>query len=170
MNSNIPYIHCYVNGKFIGVEGWEECYVFAVTTLLNRPLLFTAHLESGAVYSRLPLVAFSPIPEGHKMDKRDCDPWGSISPVNQVIRFDYLKDYAVLRNRENPEDTEGRYLFSIDAISEGYAEDPEQHKILHVVEFDDHYAALPNNMIHFPDTHFTTKIRRYKRNTKYFEI
>jgi hypothetical protein len=167
---NIPYTHAYINPRFLGIdtEEWQECYIFAVTTLLNRPLLFTAHLSSGAVYSRLPLVAFSPVVEGHDKANLDCDPWGSIAPYNTIIKFDYLKDYEVVNIR--PSDS-GRYLFSIDPVAEGYAEDPEQHKTLHVIQFDNYYSALANNMVMFKDTHFTADIvYKYKRNTTYYTI
>jgi len=163
-NSNTPYIHCYVNGNYLGVDTWVECYIIMVTALLNRPFLWTCHTEHGALFSRLPIDAFSPnpltlLPPVNEVCQNQ--PFSAISNDIEVVEIDYLKDYTV--------NATGSYVFSIDGVGGVFSEDPEQHKIMHLIEYKDRYEILPNNQCEFTDDHFTGKDRpQYRRNSVYF--
>jgi hypothetical protein len=171
--SNIPYVKAFINPSYLGLTSspdWHECYIFAVTTLHNRPILWTVHLSTGAVFSRLPTQAISPVKTPKTIPtSKICDIWGSISEKSQVIRFDYLKDYEVVDLKTK---IIGRYLFSIDFLDGAFAEDPEQHKVLHMVDFGDFFGLRANNMILFKDEHFVDEDQtiQYKRTSRYYII
>lgn len=175
MNSLIdfPRLKCYCDRRYITnyeQRGYVECYVFAVTLLESRPLLFTIHTIDGAVYSRIPLEAL-------RMKKRPsillADKWGAISSYGQVVQHQYLKDYRCkwLINQE-----EGMYWATIDYIEGGFAHDPEQHKTSNIILMDrGDIVALPNNEVVFLDNHFVNKgseerLRQYRRNTQYYTV
>lgn len=167
-NQETPYTLSYLNGGYVGIPGkWIKCYIFMVTALPNRPLLFSCHLENGAIYSRLPIDAFSPKPTdtmASVCEVSNCQLWGNLGNDIEVIKPTYLKDYEV-KSKERI----GRYLFSIDYLNGMFSEDPEQHKILHLIEFDTCYNLLPNNELLFIDKHFTESIYyEIKRTNNYW--
>lgn len=170
-NQELPYIHTYINGNYLGVpNNWIPAYWVYVTALPNRPLLFTSHTEHGALYSRLPIDAFSPVNNIQvppKVIESSGQRWSNLGRYIEVIQPTYLKDYTVehIHTKET-----GRYLFSIDYVGELFSEDPEQHKTLHLIEMDNRYVLLPNNEILFTDKHFVDKSEtiRYSRNLVYF--
>jgi hypothetical protein len=175
MLNNIPYVRAKVCNKYIkGKEGTTDCYIIAVSTLLNRPHLFTIHTIDGAVYARLPISAFRHdnidlIKDLTGVYNSILDEYGVISEKSQVIKIDYLKDYEpyVIDLK-----TTGRYIFSIEPVEGAFAEDPEQSKLIHFIELKNGYFGLfPNNKLRFTDNYFTEPSGdSYVRNTKYFTI
>jgi len=169
-------IHCQVLQKYLTNDkhqGVEDCYVFAVTILEHRTLLFTCHTENGAVFSRLPIWAFRAKDySGENVNLEALCPWSTVGVTASVVRHRYLKDYEV-QCKIGDALLSGRYLFTID-YSEGlYAQDPEQHKTHNVIELRcGLFAALPNNYCAFKDAHFTKSephFSHYCRNETYFQ-
>lgn len=169
---DIPRFKAYIDRQYLTDgkgHGREEAYVFAVTLIESRPLLFTIHTVYGAVYSRIPIeaIAWKPKPTNNSIDR-----WGAISGNAQVIQHRYLKDYYATIPKYK---TRGRYHCTIDYYDGGFAQDPEQHKTTNLLFGDDGAIyALPNNEIIFHDDHFTndsnpkTLASQYKRNTSYY--
>lgn len=165
---DIPRLKVYVDRQYMTDgqgHGREEAYLFAVTLLESRPLLFTVHTEYGAVYSRLPISA---IAWNQKPHDNSYDMWGAISGNGCVTQHQYLKDYhvdvPVYKDR-------GRYWCTIDYYDGGFAQDPEQHKTSNMILGDKGgIYILPNNFCFFRDDHFTKKSKNltYKRNSKYY--
>lgn len=155
----------YVNGGDV-VKPRIEAYLFAVTLLNNRPLLFTVHTVHGAVYSRLPINALSwkERPQDNSYDK-----WGSISGSGQIIQHAYLKDYRCQIGKEP-----GRYYCTIDYNEGGFAQDPEQHKTSNIILMDKGGIwIVPNNEVLFTDDHFIRPVKNvkdlpYRRNKVYW--
>jgi hypothetical protein len=140
--------------------------------------MFTVHLESGAVWSRLPICAFKCDRYGittkpdEKIHPKDLQPYSCLDGDIQVISHQYLKDYKVLA-KIGSSNLQGRYLFTVDYMGMGLSEDPEQFKTHNVIVLDNgSLAALPNNMLKFQDEHFTTNnglvFPQYKRSTTYY--
>lgn len=176
-------IHCKVRLSFVTNReqmGLEDCYVFAVTILENRTLLFTCHTENGAVYSRLPIWAFQHDNFNPEIDHvrslnvgniMSLCPWGCLGYDASIIEHAYLKDYEASCKIED-QFFDGRYLFTIDYNKGLYAQDPEQHKTHNIFELETgHYCALPNNHFKLEDSHFTNKdtnCAHYRRNEIYW--
>ena len=166
---DIPYRHCYVRGEFVSKQTRPiECYIFAATGILNRPLLFTCHTKSGAVFSRLPIHAFTTNPNTMVYFKlEDQAPWGCVGNTLTVVKHSYLKDYTVQVPSLH---MEGRYIMTFDQFNGGFSEDPEQHKTMNMVELDNgQFGLMPNNYCRFKDLHFTEADDiQYKRQTDYW--
>lgn len=167
---DFPRLKVYVNRDYMtdgSGNGREEAYVFAVTLLESRPLLFTVHTEYGAVYSRLPLQALA---WKEKPTDNSYDKWGAISGNGTVVQHAYLKDYLVQVPYFK---AHGRYWCTIDYYDGGFAQDPQQHKTANIILADSGaILAVPNNDCIFRDNHFTKYVKNmsYKRNTKYYTI
>jgi len=62
LNSNIPYIEAFVKDRYLydnpNNNNLTPCYIFAVKTIINRPLLFHIQMDNGVVWWSLPLSAF----------------------------------------------------------------------------------------------------------------
>lgn len=152
MIADCPRIKVKVRREFLNpkLKGYENAYLYSVTGNINCPLLFNVHLESGALFSRLPIHALC-IQECIQIPLKVCMPWGVIGQRIQVIEHEYLKNYEVLTSIGT-----GQYLFTVDQFDGGFAEDPEQHKTMNIIGIHDGpLVALPNNSCRFLDKHFT---------------
>ena len=165
---DFPRLKVFVNRDYMtdgSGAGREEAYVFAVTLLESRPLLFTVHTEFGAIYSRLPIEALA---WKVKPTDNSYDMWGAISGNGTVVQHQYLKDYRVNIPKYK---TSGRYWCTIDYYDGGFAQDPEQHKTANIILAESGaILAVPNNECYFMDEHFTKAVKNvsYKRNKKYY--
>lgn len=176
---NVPIQKAYIKSEFISdskVTGkLIEGYVIAVRAIKSRPLLFTVHLENGAVYSGLPVSAIcsSGFVIDQELPLEAYQPWSCLeSPANAVM-LDYLKDYTVKVPRLG-DWAVGRYLYTIDYSGEGLAQDPEQHKCHNIIAIKaGTWVAMPNNYCVFEDSHFTeqttdVKLSDLKRTSTYY--
>lgn len=179
MTINVPRFKAFINTKFLGNSNlnYIEGYIFAVTLIENRPLLWTVHTIDGAVWSRIPTWA---IKWEHKEtmlngEYMDADIWGAISSNGHAIVYDYLKDYQVFITKDNSVFS-GMYKFTIDYFDGGFAEDPEQHKTSNIIFLDNgQVVSVPNNFCLFKDKHFTTDEDAplsvdYKRRSIYYTL
>lgn len=151
----------------------EDAYLISAKCVSGRPILFTVHLESGALFSSLPIEALrcskytNNITLVSDLTTQDLQPFTCLEGPVQIIEYEALKDYKI-KTRLN---TDGRYLFTIDYAGGGLAEDPEQFKTHNVIVLDNGMlCALPNNHCLFVDKHFTNNINfpKYKRSSKYW--
>ena len=170
------FIHCKVNlNPITGFKktGFEDCYIFAVTCIPGRTPLFTAHLQSGAVFSRLPLWMFrhGPTEDIHPFSSETV-PWSCIGEKVCAVKHAYLKDYEV-QVRLDSKEILGRYLMTLDYFGGNFSEDPEQHKTHNIIELvDGTYAAVPNNYCRFLDSHYTLNgcsTKHYRRSSIYWK-
>jgi hypothetical protein len=167
---DFPRLKVFVNRDYMtdgAGQGREEAYVFAVTLLESRPLLFTVHTEFGAVYSRLPIQALA-----WKDKPRDnsYDMWGAISGNGTIVQHQYLKDYHVYVSKYK---AQGRYWCTIDYYDGGFAQDPEQHKTTNIILANSGaILAVPNNECIFEDDHFMKRSKNltYRRNKTYYTV
>lgn len=171
MTIEIPRFKGLIISEFISTAKQEliEAYIFSLTTIEARPLLFTIHTIDGALYSRIPIQAIlHRLPTGTQFNADYLDPWGAISSSSQAVSYNYLKDYHVISETLG----RGTYKFTIDYFNGGFSEDPEQHKTSNIIFLDNgQIAALPNNFTLFKDRHFTTpnQLYKYKRNKTYWD-
>lgn len=183
---NTPAIKVQVNNKFLNEElksGYTEGYLISVTSIYGRPLFFTVHLETGALFSRLPITAlfcdrFHTLrTKPFQYDLGWLQPYSCLEGDINVIEYAHLKNCQVVGKFGYGSEKEGFYLFTVEVIGKGLTEDPEQHKSHNIIVIEDgQLAALPNNKLLFPDQFFTEidsndrgdKIwPKYKRNKKY---
>lgn len=178
---SIPQEKVFVKNSFLGLNDnkYTEGYLIGVTNISNRPLFFTVHLITGAIFSRLPITAIYSSkfidnvdlnPGIYSLD--ELQPYSCLPGSINYICYEHLKNYNI--KTLNPlSDKHGNYLFSIDVMGNGITEDPEQHKLFHICVLDEgNLIAYPNNKLLFIDEYFTEipKSFDYKRNRKYLTI
>lgn len=160
---------------------YEIAYLVAVKAQNNNALGFSVHLESGALFSNLPIEAlryddgrpdFNPV---INLGNEILQPYSCIDGDVQFIQYEYLRSYSGY-GRFGTEIKPIRYLFTLDYCGTGFASDPEQYKTHNIVYIEDeskHLAALPNNYCLWLDKHFTNNkecvFPPYKRGTIKYE-
>ncbi len=177
---NLPAINVKVCKTFLtdGQEqGLEDAYLVAVKSIPGRPLLFTVYLDTGASWSGLPITAlycdrFNPIHyDKEPYTIQECQPFSCLEGDINVITYDLLKN-AEAKIKIKGEAVKANYLFTIDYLGEGLAEDPAQHKTHNIFVLDTgQLVAYPNNMILWQDGYFAYKPHdypKYKRTNKYW--
>jgi hypothetical protein len=129
---------------------YERAYLYGVVFVPARPPRFMVHLESGAIYSRLPVDAlvYSPGGSPPALPPYSHDYYSCMSGDGMAYRWEYLKD-AYMSTRFGA----GRYLFTLEFFEGGFAEVPEQEKQAHCVALDEGPLVLvPNNrMVYRPE-------------------
>jgi hypothetical protein len=174
----MPYIKASIQNSFLfkdeANKELTECYIIGAHAFLNRPLLFTCHLSTGALFSGVPINHLSHSNNNiyaRVLGLAALQPWGCLGDNLGVVRLDYLKDYDCLCKIEDDQ-IFGRYLCTFFFKEGGHLEeDPEQMKTMNMIALENgQFALLPNNRILFTDSHFTEvrEFPKYKRNTEYF--
>lgn len=177
-----PYIKVFIRKEYLHnleehYNEFVEGYIFSVTSIPARPLLFTVHTVDGAVVSRLPIEAFTTKQDAPRRNSSELQLWSCLNHDIELICHGYLKNYTVRTKLSNGELVEGRYLFTIDNLPRnefgGFAETPDEHKTFNVIELNEgNLAALPNNRCLFFDNHFASPKAppKYKTNTNYWLV
>ena len=170
---NIPTFKVLVRNEYITdneLQGYTEGYLVAVRCIKSRPLLFSVHLENGALYSGLPI---------NSLCTKKCmeyyldvaQPWSCLESPCNALTYYHLKDYDVEVTSDSISQV-GRYLFTIDYQGEGLAQDPEQHKTHNIIALESgQLVAMPNNYCKFVDQYFTDKdmeTSHLRRTTSYY--
>lgn len=173
---NVPPTLVQVNNRFLtngAKNGFTHAYLVAARCIKSRPILWTAHLENGALYAGLPINAiFAPDSTKLPLDIEIAQPWSCLEAPANAVRIEHVKDYEVAVKMPGFTTT-GTYLFTIDYSGEGLAQDPEQHKSHNIIATESHsLMALPNNYCVFTDKYFTAPnalpLQDLKRQTKYW--
>lgn len=179
MTINLPKLKVQVKSSFVTSnkkEWWLiEGYLVAARCNYGEPILFTIHLQNGALFSGLPIEALSidscPVQLIDELTTAELQPWSCLESPVQVIQYDYFKNAEVTINSPKIQEV-GEYLFSIDYHGEGLARDPEQHKTHNIIRINSsgRLCAMPNNYLIFKDEFFyddklSNQRRLLKRNT-----
>jgi hypothetical protein len=179
----LPTIKVWVQESYLTGDklfGTQEAYLVGVKSQANEALKFTVHLNSGALWSGLPIEAVGMYEDFHVQYGTDVlQPFSCLEGSIQVIQYPYLINYeaeASLFVGDEKRVLKGSYLFTIDVQGQGLSNDPEQYKTHNVIELHDsgQLAALPNNYCRFIDKHFVDKVQAdkvqyYKRaSTKFY--
>lgn len=136
-------------------EGFVDAYLIAARCLASRAILFTVHLENGAVYSGLPIEAIYgkwSVDTKDSLETTALQPWSCLEGA-QYISYTHLAHYDVLCTTLQ---RSGRYIGTIDYNGAGLAQDPEQYKSHNLILPDlGQLMAMPNNYCLFKDEYFT---------------
>lgn len=171
LNHNIKPVKCYIKKEFLYNQEkhhgeFEECHLFAVSSIKGRALGFHAFLCTGAVFYRLPLSAFVWKKENIKDVPLDqLQTWDQLGYHISVIEYEFLKELngKVLLRDGTWEKCE--YMFTVDFchpdpgyLDTSFVESPEDHKCQHIVRLaNGYYGAYPNNKLLWEEIAFVTK-------------
>jgi hypothetical protein len=156
---NIPYMRCMVRGEYLrdlkrGHGEFVDAVAYAVRCVRGSSLWFQCALGEpyGGAHFLLPIRALCSKPCPDPVEMTYVQPWDVFSSHFGVCELDFIKrgEAYVLPNREP-----AQYQFTIDFTSSDLADDPDQHKFLHVAKLGNGLiGAFPNNRILMPDAAF----------------
>jgi hypothetical protein len=167
------------NSYISNLSGYEEGYLIAVSAIPNQQLTFTVHLQSGALFSSVPIEAIlcekfgaTASEESVQLEGHQLQPWTCLEDPSQLLVYDYLENYDTVCKIED-QHVNGNYIMTISYSGRGLADDPEQSKTHNIIVLENgQLAALPNNYILFKDQFFTTKElefpKHYRRKSKWY--
>lgn len=151
MNVNTPLIYTHVNRTALtnnALAGTMECRIFGACSLPGRVILFHCQLNNGAVYYRLPILAFrEPAIAVPQFKLHELQPWDCPSHDMEVITYQWLYNQRVrclkLQN------VEGQYITTFDWSGIGTtAEVAHEHKCLHLIKLNNgQFCLQPNNYL-----------------------
>lgn len=164
---NVPYFYCLVRREYTTAHkrGHGE-YLSAVAhavycrraRMISFQVLFLGEDHAGvpaqtggAMFARVPVQALCWKPCSLPAAD-DCAAWDVFGETFTVVELDLLMRGTVVLL---PRRLSGRYLFSIDFCASDLADDPAQHKQLHIIKVDEgFFAAVPNNRMLYNDPAF----------------
>lgn len=164
---NCPYFEVLVRKEYTrdmrsGHGAYLKAKAFAVwcrrSRMLGFQVLFIGEDEKykfiptgGAMFASVPIEALCWKP-CRKLPAKAIAPWDVFSETFTVVTLDLIdRVRAFVLPRRLP----GRYMFTVDFTRSDLADDPEQHKQLHVIRLDGgQFAAVPNNRLLVSDPAF----------------
>ena len=166
---NAPSIKMSVGAHYITGETGDPiaCYLLGIDARENQHLRFSVYLESGAIWSGLPIEALrsdrAEITESQLYENHDLQPFTCLDGIVSSIAYKLLLNATI----KTPLGL-GCYLFTINYQGTELSDDPEQHKTHNIIALDNgQVCALPNNMIRVQDNWFADQdmdISKYKRS------
>lgn len=170
-----PRIKVLVKNTYLGLkdDGLTQAYLMAVDCRMSSYIRFTVYLETGALWSSLPIEAiycdkFGEVDLTKESSTEDLQPYSCLEGPISIVEYTLVKNASV--------DTKtlgaGNYLFTINYEGVGISEDPEQYKSHNIVCLESgQLCALPNNYIRFKDNWFAqhnNEKLEYKRSKTYY--
>ena len=156
---NIPYMRVMVRGQYLrdlkrGHAEFVEAVAYGVRCIRGSSLWFQTALGDpyGGAHFLLPIQALCWKPCEEPDGMTYVQPWDCFSTHFGVVEYDFVKrgEAYVLPDRRP-----GQYQFTIDFSGTDLADDPQQHKSLHVCKLECGYiSAFPNNRLLMPDQAF----------------
>lgn len=167
LNANMPYIDCFLRGKFTGLgDELLAGYIFGVKSMINRPLHFHFQASNGAVVWNMPVSAFATKPGYDPLSSCEetrlamLESWDCQSNSIAVTTFSFLQNRRVDVFCRDKQWRSGVYITTIDdyegdvnQINVGYANDQDS-KCFHFIHLDcGNFCCQPNNLLrwHNPD-------------------
>lgn len=150
-NANLPPLQVKVLNRYLdGNLGYSSGTLISVRSLMNQALQVSVLLESGALYTGLPMSALcdtNPLPLT-LAQAYDC-----IGSDIEVITLDVLRYMKCSVKFFNGDAHKGMYMFTIDFVdNNGLARHPTQWKQFHVIKLDSgHWVAYPQYRVMFLD-------------------
>lgn len=128
---------------------------FGLTSAPGRAWGCTIMLESGAVYRSLPphAIAFSVRP-GWPWTLQKSQTWDCYGTDFSVVEYPYLAGLRCLA-KTGTTTSEGRYLFSVAPVGDGFSAQPEQAKEFHFIEVLGRLSIQPTDRVVYEDKSFT---------------
>lgn len=162
---SVPYFRCFVRREYTQdmQEGHGEfipAVAYGIRCIRGHSLWFQVMLRepdsgpnsTGGASFFLPIEALVHAPCSPAKDMSHVQPWDVFSSSFGVCEFDFIA-----RGAANilPDRKPAQYRFSIDFTGSDLADDPDQHKCLHVCFLDGGLiGAFPNNRVLWSDPAF----------------
>lgn len=148
---NLPPLQIRVDNKYLtGKSGFEEGILVGLRCLQNQAMQFTVLLESGALYTGLPISALSQ--EGFGLDLNVAQAYDNIGSSFDIITYDLIRYAHCTILDFNKKIHKGKYLFTVEFNdNNGLARHPVQWKQFHVISTEKGLMAYPQYRLKFID-------------------
>ena len=155
------HLYVYVDTTFTHREKqkirYQPAVWFGLTATPGRMWGCTVLLESGAVYRNVPphAIAFSK----HAQESwfaQDAQTWDCYGPDFSTLEYPYLSGLRCLA-KTGTTTSEGRYLFSVAPVGDGFSAQPEQAKEFHFIQLENgRLTVQPTDRVVYQERSFTT--------------
>jgi hypothetical protein len=170
MNCNTEPLQVKVLGKYLGLEKpYEKGTLVSVRSLMNQALQFSVLLESGALYTGIPINMLCSPEDDCSLSLGEAQMYDNIGNKTQVIAFDLLRYMPCTVKTDFGNIIKGKYLFTIDFVGDGLSRHPVQWKQFHCVSTVRGWMVYPQYRIKFTDDALCpnhTEHTQYKFNEK----
>jgi hypothetical protein len=126
-------------------------YLMSIKSVDGNALAFTLLLDSGAIFSNLPIEAIRcdrysfPVTNNEVYTTKQLQPYSCLDGDIQIVEYSLLRHSDMLVKVAG-QDVEAKYLFTVDYNGTSLADDPEQRKTHNIVQLrNNQVAAMPNN-------------------------
>ncbi len=163
LSGSTPLIEVMVRSEYItgGLQNRDEpALIFGVSSIEGRALGFHVHLQSGAVFWRLPVSAFYVGKHAPPITIGEAQFWDCLGYNIAITEFRYLRARTCTVKLKSGQDQPGQYKFTVDWANSGeefsgYAEMPDEHKCAHIIQLNNgNFVAYPNNRIWWDEASF----------------
>lgn len=138
---------------------YVEAIICAVKSIAGRALTFSALLDSGALFSGLPVSAIVSKPLSKDTPDYGLDYlslWDCLSNEIDVEEINVLSEHRCRVIMKNKRWEFGEYAMSFTWGNSFWATDPVEDKVMNLIALDNgQYAIQPNNRCLFMDMSFT---------------
>lgn len=163
VNANIPPFQALVRNEFLfnqesGHGKYTYCWVHAVRSIKGQALQFYALLEDGALFTGLPIHAFTTKESAPNWGLGTHQFWDNLSYEIDVIEQTFLRNMDCTVVLKTKEKIAGTYMFSIDYVGEGLAQTPNEWKSAHIIQLENgNIVGYPPNRLIFQDASIVDK-------------
>ena len=147
------HIDMFVDSSFISRKDRKivPCRWFGIVSKYGEMYGASVMLESGAVYRDIPIHALSFVPQKHKWTEADAQRWDCYGAEFTTYEYKLLR-HSDARVRINGREWEGKYLFTVGPLSDGFSRDPGQAKEFMFIQLDiGRVTCVPTDMVLFHD-------------------
>ena len=158
--------YVWVDGTFMGSEGWHPAVWFGLHSQPGRAWGCTILLECGAIYRDLPLHALAFQKEAGEWALPQAQNWDCYGWQFSLHAYDYLEGMSGLV-RAGDLEVAATYLFTAIPVGDPYTHHPGQAKeFLFMRTEGGRITAQPTNRVLLRDASFTTHLEwpRLQRN------
>jgi hypothetical protein len=170
MNCNTEPLQVKVLGSYLGIDkDYENGTLVSVRSLMNQALQFSVLLESGALYTGIPIHMICSPEDDCALSLSEAQMYDNIGNKIQVITFDLLRYMPCTVKTDFDSIINGQYLFTIDFVGDGLSRHPVQWKQFHCISTYRGWMVYPQYRIKFTDDALCpnhTEQIQYKFNEK----
>ena len=154
------HLYVYVDTAFTHRDTQEVRFQpavwFGLTSMPGRMWGCTVLLEgSGAVYRSLPPHALAFLMHPTLWSARHAQTWDCYGTEFSALEYPYLSGLRCLA-KTGTTTSEGRYLFSVAPVGDGFSAQPEQAKEFHFIELENgRLTVQPTDRVVYEDKSFT---------------
>ncbi len=138
----------------------EPIYVFGVTSIEAKAILFTVMTDQGIQRDHVPISAICSKPHRQHWELDNHELWNSFSYHPAILEYEFLKKLRCQVKLRDKSVHWGTYICTLDWYGNRIAEMPGEagHKCAHIVTLDcGCWVAQPNHRILWRESSFVTR-------------